>query len=260
MFTGSYSQNFNSLASTGTSVHWGNDSTLPGWYLYTWKGTAISTYNAGYGDKSTPTFFSFGSSGSTERALGGLGSTDPYFDSPPSETVAGYMAVAVQNKSGGTYTSFVLQFVGEQWRNNGNPNAQRMQLQYGFGGGTFGSVSTWTAPGGTFDYTSPVHTSTAAAVDGNSAGKVSGLGGTISGISWTADQTLWIRWIEYNDFGSDHALAIDDFSITTPVPEPVNVALGCFAGLVLLGSVWRRIQPSRRLKAQKSVVCGHVVV
>jgi len=56
------------------------------------------------------------------------------------------------------------------------------------------------------------------------------LGGTVSGISWAADQTLWIRWIERNDAVNDHGLAIDDFSITT-VPEPVNVALAIFGGI-----------------------------
>jgi hypothetical protein len=34
-FNGStYSQNFDTLAQTGTNITWSNDSTIPGWYLF----------------------------------------------------------------------------------------------------------------------------------------------------------------------------------------------------------------------------------
>jgi len=228
---GTYSQNFDGLASSGTSETWVNDSTLSGWSLFNKLGAALDTqvYNIGDGSSTGARFYSFGSSSSGERALGGIGSESTYFGSPTIGAVAGYIAAAIQNKSGSTYTSFVLQFVGEQWRNGGTAAAQTMEMEYGFGA-TFGAINNWFSPGGNFNYASPVHTTTAAAVDGNVAGKVPGLGGTVSGISWVADQTLWIRWVERNDTGNDHGLAIDDFSITT-VPEPVSVALAIFGGI-----------------------------
>ena len=111
-----------------------------------------------------------------------------------------------------------------------------MVLEYGFGS-TFSTVSSWTAPGGNFDWSSPVVGSTAAALDGNVAGLVPGKGGTISNLTWPAGGTLWLRWIENNDVGNDHGLAIDDFSFSTVaaavVPEPASLLV--WGGIGLLG-------------------------
>ncbi len=229
-FSGTYSQDFTGLASeTGTGVSWENGTTLDGWSLFDKNDSAITSYNVGPGSSIIGSFYSFGSTDANDRALGGVGSGGTYFGSPASDAVAGYIAVALKNLSGSSYTEFTIQFRGEQWRNGGNTTAQSMVLQYGFGD-TFTEVNSWTSPGGTFDYASPVHTGTAAAVDGNVAGLVSGLGGTIGSVSWSENQTLWVRWREYNDAGNDHGLAIDDFSVTA-VPEPVNVALAVFGGI-----------------------------
>jgi autotransporter-associated beta strand protein len=137
--------------------------------------------------------------------------------------VAGYIAFAATNNSGVNLASFTVGFDGEQWRNGGaaTPNfslPQTMTLQYGFGA-TFTDVQNWFGPGGTFDWTSPVYGAAAgatngAAVDGNAAGLVAGRGGTINGLTWGNGQTLWLRWIELNDTGNDHALAIDNFTFT----------------------------------------------
>ena len=63
---------------------------------------------------------------------------------------------------------------------------------------------------------------------------MAGLGGTISGLSWQAGETLWLRWVVQNDSGFDHALAIDNFSLNaaaavSAVPEAgsmLTVGLG----------------------------------
>ena len=48
---------------------------------------------------------------------------------------------------------------------------------------------------------------------------MAGLGGTVTG-SWEDGETFWIRWIERNDAGNDHGLAIDNFTLsTTPLPR-----------------------------------------
>ena len=114
-----------------------------------------------------------------------------------------------------------------------------MVLEFG-GGASFGTVGTWTAPGGAFSWASPVTGATAAAVDGNTAGRVAGLGGTVSGMAWASGDTLWIRWVERNDSGNDHGLAIDDLSLTvSTVPEPSAWAM-MLAGLAAVGFVARR--------------------
>ena len=96
-----------------------------------------------------------------------------------------------------------------------------MVLEYGFGS-TFAAVTNWIAPGGNFNWTSPVASSTAAAVNGNSvAGLVSNRGGSLQNLGWLANSNLWFRWIETNDAGSDHGLAIDDLSINLGASLPV---------------------------------------
>ena len=232
----SYSQNFDSLASSGAANPWADDSTLPGWSLLNATGASVPTY--GTDTSSTGAFRAFGDTASAERALGAVASGGAYFGSPASGTVAGWVVLAFSNGSGAELNGFTLGFNGEQWRNGGNTNAQTMVLEYGYGA-SFGTVATWTAPGGSFDFTSPVIGATAAAVAGNSAGLVSGLGGTVA-TTWAAGDTLWLRWVERNDIGNDHGLAIDNLSFSvSAVPEPGALAL-MLAGIAAIGFVARR--------------------
>ena len=232
----SYSQTFDSLAAAGAANTWADDSTLAGWSLINSAGASVPTY--GTDTSSTGAFRAFGDSGSGERALGGVASGGAYFGSPASGTVAGWIAVAFSNGTGAALNGFTVGFNGEQWRNGGNTNAQTMVLEYGYGA-SFGSVTGWTAAGGSFDFTSPVTGATAAAVAGNSAGLLSGLGGSVA-TNWAAGDTLWLRWVERNDVGNDHGLAIDDLSFSvSAVPEPGALAL-MFAGLAAVAFVARR--------------------
>ncbi len=217
------SQNFDTLASSGTGNAWTNDTTLVGWSLFTKDGNAIAAYNAGDGASNAGNFYSFGSAGSTERALGGVASGGAYFGSPPAGTLAGYVSLALTNNTGAQLESFTVSYAGEQWRNGGNATAQTMAAEWGIGG-TFGTVTTWTALPAGASFVSPVATATAAAVDGNAAGRVTGLGASVNA-TWATGETLWIRWIENNDAGNDHGLAIDDLTFSasaTPVPEPAS--------------------------------------
>lgn len=217
-----YNQTFDTLASSGTDLAWANDSTLPGWSLFRQPspGTAITTYSAGTGSSSAGTFNSFGSTGSTERALGGTGAGTTYFGSPATGAVAGWIASSFTNKSGAALDGFNTTWDGEQWR-NANTSAHTMVFEYGFGS-SFTAVAAWNAPGAAFDFTSPVIGSTAGAV----AGLFSGLGGTISGLSWADNETLWLRWVEINDTGNDHGLAIDNFTFTATGPSSAAVPEG----------------------------------
>ena len=229
-----YGQTFDTLSASGAANTWADDSTLPGWSLVNSIGASVPTYAT---DNTTNTggFRSFGDTGSSERAFGGVASGGAYFGAPASGAVAGWIAVAFSNGTGAALNGFNVAFNGEQWRNGGNTSAQTMVLEYGYGA-SFGSVTSWAAPGGSFDFTSPVIGSTAATVAGNSAGLVSGLGGSISS-NWAAGDTLWLRWVERNDIGNDHGLAIDNLSFSvSAVPEPGAMAL-LLAGLAAVGFV-----------------------
>lgn len=230
-----YSESFDSLAASGSTT-WFNDGTLAGWSLFNSTGAAVTTYAADNGASNAGAFKSLGSD--SDRALGGVGSGGSYFGSPASGTVAGWIALALQNNSGLAITAVTLGFDGEQWRNGGNTSAQPMVLEVGFGAG-FADVGTWTALGGSFDWASPVTGAGSGAVDGNGAGLVSGVGGSFA-TDWAAGDTLWLRWTERNDFGNDHGLAIDNLALTvTAVPEPGTYAM-LLSGLLAIGAFVRR--------------------
>lgn len=228
-----YTQDFNTLIQTGTNQTWTNNSTLSGWWLYRQPtpGTDITTYNAGTGSSNAGNFYSFGASATdADRSLGGVASGGAYFGNPPTGTVAGWIAVSFTNNSGESLTSLTVNYNGEQWRDGGatTPNAQTMVMEYGFGA-SFTTVATWTPAGASFNFVSPVfvNTGSGAAVDGNVAGMVAGLGGTIN-TTWNNGDTLWIRFIENNDAGNDHGLSLDNFSfsgVSAAVPEPTTYAL-----------------------------------
>jgi hypothetical protein len=218
-------QNFNTLPASGGASTWTNDSTLDGWYLFNRTGGTVPTILPANGTGNTGSFNSFGTGTSGDRALGGTASGGAYFGSPASGDLAGYIAFGFNNDTGVKLDVFNVRYDGEQWRNGGNTSAQTMVFEYGIGA-TFGAVTTWTAPAGSFDFTSPVVGATAAAVDGNGVGRVTGLGGQIYIPAGLADgETLWLRWIENNDIGNDHGLGIDNFSISA-IPEPTAALFG----------------------------------
>jgi hypothetical protein len=236
----SYSQDFDTLTTNTTASAWANDSTLPGWSLIISTGGAAPTIAADTGGSNAGTFRSFGAAGNGERALGSVASGGAYFGAPGSGAVAGWIAVAFNNASGSALDGFTVGYSGEQWRNGGNTNTQSLVLEYGYGG-TFADVNVWTPAGAAFNFVSPVVGATAAAVDGNGAGLVSGLGGTVS-TSWANGSTLWLRWSDLNDVGNDHGLAIDNLSfspVAGVVPEPGSLAM-LLAGMGVVGFMARR--------------------
>ncbi len=222
-------EDFDTLASTT----WANDSTLTGWNLFRQPapGTAITTIGVNDGSSNSGSFYSYGTTNSADRALGGLGSGGSYFGSPASGSVAGWISVGITNNTGATLDWWGIEYVGEQWR-NGNAAAQTMVFEYGYGA-TFDAVAGWTAPGASWDFTSPTFGGTAGALDGDApANRTSGLGGTLFGQSWAPGETLWMRWIENNDAGSDHGLSIDEWAFRS-APAPGSMALLGLGGVIL---------------------------
>jgi len=218
---GSYTQTFDTLGPSTTA--WANDSTLSAWSLFTSTATPVTSIGVGNGASGTGSFFNFGATSGADRALGAVASGGTYFGSPQVGGVAGWLAVAMTNATGVSQPSFVLRYDGEQWRNGGAGTAQKIGVEYGYGG-TFAAVSAWTSAGVAFDFTSPQIAATAAALDGNlAANRTASIGGTVTpAVAWAGGTTLWIRWSDLNDSGNDHGLAIDNvsFSLPTTVVSP----------------------------------------
>ncbi|MBL8177231.1 MAG: hypothetical protein JNK48_21330 [Bryobacterales bacterium] len=212
--TTSYTQDFNTLVSSGTALL----TTLPqGWNVnYRLNGTTLeviappstkTTYRAGTGSDNAGDFYSFGAASNSDRAFGSLASGNSQVGN-----VAQYFCFT--NNSGATVTSLRVAYRGEQYRNGGNTTAHKLEFGYSVNGGT--SFTPLTA----LDFTGPVATATAGTVDGN-ATAVS-LNHTITGLNVPAGTVIVLRWVDREDAGNDHGLAVDDLTVTlNPPSQPV---------------------------------------
>ncbi|HUC83433.1 MAG TPA: choice-of-anchor J domain-containing protein, partial [Flavisolibacter sp.] len=210
----SYSENFNSLANTGTGVAWTDNVTILGWY------STRTAYNANDGSGNSGALYSFGTGTNTDRAIGSLAS---------GSTNTVYYGARFINSTSTPVTNIQISYKGEQWRNGGNTSAQSIKVYYQIGTNlTSLTAGTWTAFTA-LDFTSPVATATAAALNGNDAANSSTRSATLTGVSLAPGEELFIRWEDLNDAGNDHGLAVDDFSITyaagSDVTPPTIVSL-----------------------------------
>ena len=215
-----YTQDFNTLANTGTSNAWANGTTLTGWYAKTDATATISTYGANTGSSTSAGLYSFGSTSATDRALG-YAPSNAYFGA--AGVGKGYLGWRLVNNTGSAITSLTVTWTGEQWRKENNANAHTLNLTYQVGATVSDlTAGTWSSASSVF--TSPIIGATTAAVlDGNlAANRVVGIVATINAINIPAGDEIMIRWEDLNDSGNDHFLAIDDVSVvaTGGAPAP----------------------------------------
>lgn len=207
--TGSYTQNFDGLANTGTAIPWADNSTIPSWYSQR-SGTG-TTYNAGDGSSNTGALYSFGTGTNTERALGSVGSGTP-----------GNFAHGIQlrNTSGGNLSDVRVSYTMEQWRDGGNatPVAQSLRVFYQVSSSLITSLTPNVNTGWTevtaLMTTSPYYNTTATALDGNHpAYRVTLTNISIPGLLLAPNDYIMIKWEDPNNSGNDHGLAIDDVTV-----------------------------------------------
>jgi endonuclease G, mitochondrial len=210
-------EDFDTLAQTGTAVIWTDNSTIAGAY------SNRTTYNSGTGSSNAGALYSFGIAGTNpvaDRALGSVGS---------SGTATVFWGVRLTNNSGSMITSLAISYAGEQWRNGGatSPNvslAQNVDFQYQVADS--GVVTGVNAPStgwldhDPLDFTSPTFgTSTAAALDGNAGANRVQKSATLV-VTVAPGQEVWLRWVDIDHPGSDHGMAIDDLVVTASgVPQ-----------------------------------------
>ena len=201
-----YSQNFNTLINSGNTT-WTNGSTLSGWYTSrTGTGTSIV---ANDGSSTSGNLYSYGTTSSTDRALGSVGSGN---------AAAGSFLWGARffNDTGSTISTLYLNYAGEQWRNSAAA-AQTVDFQYQLGATSL-NAGTWT-DFNPLDFTSSVTGGTASGRDGNLSTGRTLISGTLSGLSLAAGQEIWLRWSDPDHSGSDHGLAIDDVQVSiNPLP------------------------------------------
>ena len=204
-----YTQDFNTLASTGQS-----DVVPLGWAFSELGTNANTAYTAGTGSNNAGDTYSFGSTGSSERAFGSLlsGSLIPM------------IGVAFTNNTGATISSLDVAYAGEQWRlGQSGRGADRLDFEYNLSATSLTQASGWVDVN-SLDFSSPVTVGTVGALDGNASANRSALSGTITGLSIAPGQTFWLRWADFNVSGSDDGLAIDDFALTPHAAHTISVA------------------------------------
>jgi hypothetical protein len=205
-----YLQNFDSLASSGTS------STLPnGWFFSETGSNANTTYSADNGSLATGNTYSYGATGSTERALGQLRNGG----------LASTIGANILNNTGSLIGTFTITYTGEQWRIDGAHSVvpDGMSFEYSLNATSLSSGN-WT-PVTSLDFASPVTGSTFVALNGNIApNRTVGITGTISGLNLANAASFWIRWVDTDATGADDGLAIDDFSFSASgVPPDLTI-------------------------------------
>lgn len=204
-----YTQNFDTLANSGTSA-----VTPDGWGFIETGTNANTSYTAGTGSSNTGDTFSFGASGSSERAFGGL----------LSGSLVPTIGASFTNNTGGTISSLAISYTGEQWRLGATGRADRLDFQYSLNATALNNGS-WTDVDA-LDFSSPITTGTVGALDGNAAANRTAVSSTIFDLNIPAGATFFIRWSDFNAAMADDGLAVDDFSITpngvsgTPTPTP----------------------------------------
>lgn len=197
-------ENFDGMSATATTP-------IEGWYAVKAAGTNTTAIGATlplvvYTTSSNAgAVYNAGTASATDRAIGSLasGSLIPRFG-------AGF-----QNNTGATVTSIDLAGVMEQWRSaSSNTVNEKLVFEYSFNAaGIADATATWTALPA-MDLNEKLTTSTTAAgVDGNLPANQTSISGTIASISWINGATLYIRWTDTDDLGSDGIYTIDDFSI-----------------------------------------------
>jgi endonuclease I len=208
-----YSQNFNSLAESGTS------STLPpGWTFVESGSNANTTYTAGTGSGNTGETYSFGTN--SDRALGGL----------LSSSLGTIIGVQFTNASGAALTRIPVSYSGEQWRLGATGREDKLNFQYSTDA-TSVTTGTWTDVD-ELDFVAPVMTGTVGALDGNASANRTAVAHTITGVDIAHGSTIWFRWLDLNASGSDDGLAIDDFVLNNG-GGPMPVELVSFAAMAL---------------------------
>ncbi len=233
LFSGTYTQNFNTLATSGVSNTWTDNSTISGWYAAN-NATPLTTYSANSG-AGTNGLFSFGSGTSSDRALGEGNVTSGRSYS---------FGVLLQNNTGSTINTVSISYTGEQWFQGFTAAAQTTTLGFSYSTnataintGTFTNVTS-------LNFVSPILTSTTATslLDGNLSANQTAFNNvsfTVSG-GWANGASLWLRWNDPFQTGGgtfrDNGLSIDNLTVTS-VPEPgtsVMMISGVAMALVLV--------------------------
>jgi predicted extracellular nuclease len=204
-----YGENFDSLASTGTT-----NTDVPAGWAFSEAGTnANGQYRAVSGTSNTGDTLSLGVD--TDRAFGTL----------LSGSLTSTIGASFRNDTGVSISTLAIAYTGEQWRQGGTARFDQMDFQYSLDATSL-TTGTWTDVN-ELDFVAPNGGATTGPLDGNAPANRVAIGHSLEGLALADDAVIWIRWNEVNAAGADDALGIDDFSITAnPVGGTLTLSIG----------------------------------
>jgi hypothetical protein len=183
--------------------------------------------------------YNYGMFDATDRALGMIPSGTINVTNPNnplhSEMLAPAASIeaAIINDSGADLAGITMLFTEERWHTAQTAGAFTPARAFY----SLDSGSTWIEMPPEFQFLEIGIAGTNSGVDGNLPTEQLARGGTLM---FPAGQTIqdgsefYIRWVDYNDSGTDQGAGIDNWSFTgIPVPEPASCGLA-FAGMALM--------------------------
>jgi hypothetical protein len=203
-----YEQNFNSLPTSGNSHA---ESTVPqGWTFSEAGSSANNMFGADGGTTTIGNTYSFGPTGSADRAFGELSSS----------ILTATVGANFINMTGFVITQLSLSYNGEQWRlGAGDANIDRLDFQVSLNATSL-ITGTWTDVDA-LDFAAPNNQGAAGPTNGNVLPNRTVFPSTV--INTTPIPNLgsfWIRWTSTDVLGNDDGLAIDDVVLrTTPLSD-----------------------------------------
>jgi|GEM_PF-3043631 hypothetical protein len=200
-----YYQSFDSLRYAYPANH--AFSTLPfGWLAKEVGSNGDMTYKAAYGEFAGGNLYSFGDSLSADRALGSVGSG--------TNNIIHYGAAWI-NKTGQVVNNVEIRYMGEMWR-QGRPARASGPDTLHFSYATHASAidAGNYLPANNLSFYAPVTNGVLSSpMNGNLPANRTWINNTLNGLNLQPNDTLWIRWTDFDSESFDDGLGIDSFSI-----------------------------------------------
>jgi hypothetical protein len=219
-FNTTYSQDFNSLPSEAGDYQWDSTAFLPdGWAVHRSIPNDVIVANNGSSNKGD--LYSYGNTGSSDRALGAL---------TAAKSGEFTYNLLLQNTTGKTITELDIAYAAEQWRIGSiNTDVQRLLFAYAIAeySSSFNLTVKLNTPGWitvpSMQFNSPVIKSKAGHLNGNLPQNRQEFSYTLPDVIPDGYYVM-LRWYDPDEPEQDHGLAIDDVRVTWKV-EPDYVPL-----------------------------------